>query len=89
MFKQDSKITDIYFVMHGQVGLKYRGSYKLVEHNPKGGFLGMTLGEEILFYEKPLYRETAICMSPQCCVLILSAEMFLQLGDDQFESRGI
>jgi hypothetical protein len=26
-------------------------------------FIGLTLGEEILFYEHPLYRESAICKS--------------------------
>ena len=89
LFRQDAKISDFYIIMHGQIGLKYKGAYDLVEHNPKGGFHGLTLGEEILFYEKPLYRETAVCMSPHCCVLVLAAETFLQLGDDQFESKGI
>ena len=35
--------------MHGQISLKYNGRHDLVEEDLYAGYLGMTLGEEILF----------------------------------------
>ncbi len=49
--------------MYGKVTLRYFGSDNMVEENEDGGYLGLTLGEELFFYEEPLYRETAICTS--------------------------
>ena len=69
LFKQDGHIQDIFFVMHGRLELTYFGSHEVMESNRDGGFLGLTLGEEMLFYDEPLYRETAVCASPSCCAL--------------------
>lgn len=54
--------------MHGQLALSYVGSDG-VEELEDGGYLGLTLGEELLFYEEPLYRETAVCVTGRCCAL--------------------
>ena len=77
LFKQDSHISDFYFVMHGKLELTYFGSHEVLESNKDGGFLGLTLGEEMLFYDEPLYRETAVCLTPHCCALQIRAEVML------------
>lgn len=89
LFKQDSHISDFYFVMHGRLELTYYGAHEELECNKDGGFLGLTLGEEMLFYEEPLYRETAVCATPTCCALQIRAEIMLELGDDNFNSKGL
>lgn len=35
--------------MHGQISLKYKGKNNFSEEDQQGGYLGLTLGEEILF----------------------------------------
>jgi hypothetical protein len=55
--------------MYGKVNLRYKGIHGVKEELESAGFLGLTLGEEILFYRDPLYRETAICASSSCCAL--------------------
>ena len=56
--------------MYGQVALRYTGGKSgKHEDNTETGFLGHVLGEELLFYEDPLYRETAVCITPHCCAL--------------------
>ena len=73
LFKQDQLVTDIYFVMHGRISLKYF-SKNTVDEFEESGHLGQTLGEEILFYLEKTYRETAVCSSPRCCILQIRAE---------------
>ena len=89
MFKQDSEITDIYFVMYGQLALRYFGNSNVVEDHTDGGYLGLTLGEELLFYEEPLYRETAVCITGRCCALQIKSEYIMELGDESFMNRGL
>ena len=89
LFKQDSEITDIYFVMYGQLSLRYFGSSRVVEDYTDGGYLGLTLGEELLFYEEPLYRETAVCVTGRCCALQIKSEYIMELGDESFMNRGL
>ena len=88
LFKQDSQISDIYFVMTGRLSLKYKGQ-EVKEEYEDGGYLGLSLGEELLFYEDPLYRETAICSTPKCCVLQIRSDFVLELGDESFQHRGL
>ena len=88
LFKQDARITDIYFVMYGQLALNYFGNNG-VEELDQGGYLGLSLGEELLFYEEPLYRETAVCVTGRCCALQIRAEYIMELGDENFMNRGL
>ena len=76
-------------MMHGQLSLKYSGNNKLVEEYEEGGFLGLTLGEELLFYEEPLYRESAVCTSSRCCALQIKSDYIMELGDESFTNRGL
>lgn len=87
LFKQDAEITDLYFVMYGQVHLKFTGNH-IVEEG-EGGHLGLTLGEEMLFYSQPLYRETAICTTNRACVLQIKTDYLMELGDESFMNRGL
>lgn len=88
LFKQDARITDIYFIMYGQLALNYFGNNG-VEELDQGGYLGLSLGEELLFYEEPLYRETAVCVTGRCCALQIRAEYIMELGDENFTNRGL
>ena len=69
LYKQDASIQDVYFVLYGRLSLRYSAGDEPVEEFQEGGYLGLTLGEELLFYEDPLYRETAVCISDRCCAL--------------------
>lgn len=89
LYKQDARITDVYLVLSGKVSLNYIKEDKEVETFKEGGFLGFTLGEELLFYKDPLYRETAICESKSCCVLRLNARDLISLGDQEFLRRNL
>lgn len=89
LFKQDTMIEAVYFVMHGQLTLRYAGRHEVVEENGELAYLGQTLGEEVLFYREPLYRETAVCCSARCCVLQMSTHDLLELGDESFVNRGL
>jgi len=89
LFKQDTEITDLYFVMHGHLSLRYYGNNNLVEDYEDAGYLGLTLGEELLFYEEPLYRETAICTTSRCCALQIKSDYIMELGDESFMNRGL
>lgn len=89
LFKQDAAITDVYFVMHGQLTLRYAGRHEVVAENELVGYLGQTLGEEILFYQDPLYRETAVCASAKCCALQIRTDDLMELGDESFVHRGL
>ena len=89
LFKQDSEITDIYFVMYGRLSLRYFGNANLCEDYDEGGYLGLTLGEELLFYEEPLYRETAVCVTGRCCALRIRSDYIMELGDESFMNRGL
>lgn len=82
-------IEAVYFVMHGQITLKYSGRHEVVEENSELAYLGQTLGEEVLFYREPLYRETAVCSTNRCCVLQMSTQDLLALGDESFVNRGL
>ena len=69
--------------------LKYFGGDGIKEEYKEGGYLGLTLGEELLFYEEPLYRESAICITPKCCALQIRSEHIIELGDENFMNRGL
>jgi hypothetical protein len=88
IFKQDTPITDVFFVMHGKINLQYV-SQNGVEEFDGGGYLGQTLGEEMLFYEDKTYRETGICTTQRCCILQIKAEYVFELGDESFMNRGL
>lgn len=88
LYKQDHPIADIYFVMHGRLSLRYFQN-KLVEDFDEAGYLGQSLGEEILFYEEKTYRETAVCTSARCCILQIKSEYLFELGDESFMNRGL
>jgi hypothetical protein len=88
LYKQDLPIQDIYFVMHGKVGLRYFSDNE-VEDLDDAGFLGQSMGEEVLFYEEKTYRETAVCTTPRSTILQLRAEYIFELGDESFMNRGL
>ena len=88
LFKQDAQITDVYFVMYGKLTLSYSGNDG-VQDLEEAAYLGLTLGEELLFYEDPLYRETAVCVTNRCCALQIKAEYIMELGDENFMNRGL
>ena len=75
--------------MTGKVNLRYKGIHGIKEELESAGFLGLTLGEEILFYREPLYRETAVCASSICFALQIRAEYILELGDTTFGHKGL
>lgn len=75
--------------MHGEISLTYQSKMDFTDHLGRGGYLGMTLGEELLFYKRHTYRETAICLTRDACCLVLNAELLLQLGDDDFRAHGL
>jgi hypothetical protein len=75
--------------MYGQLSLRYFGGDDIVEEYEEGGYLGLTLGEELLFYEEPLYRESAVCVSNRCCALQIKSEYLIELGDESFMNRGL
>jgi len=74
--------------MHGRLSLVYSGFSEPKEFR-EGGYLGVTLGEEILFYAEPLYRETAVCTTTRCCALRIRADYIMELGDESFVNRGL
>ena len=84
LYRQDSKIGDVYIVLNGKISLSYLTDEGEMETFKNGGFLGMTLGEELLFYKKPLYRETALCESRSATLLALTAKDLITLGDCSF-----
>ena len=55
--------------MYGRLSLRYLGGADAAEEFEEGGYLGLTLGEELLFYDEHLYRETAVCVTDRCCAL--------------------
>ena len=75
--------------MHGRLTLTYAGRHEIVKENSDVAYLGQTLGEEILFYRDPLYRETAVCSSPKCWALQMNTEDLMELGDESFVHRGL
>lgn len=89
LYRQDTRINDIFIVLHGKVSLNYVTDGKEVETFKDAGYLGYTLGEELLFYKDPLYRETAICESRTCCILRISARDLIALGDSEFLRRSL
>ena len=75
--------------MYGRLSLRYFGGADAAEEYEEGGYLGLTLGEELLFYEEPLYRETAVCVTDRCCALQIKSEYLIELGDESFMNRGL
>ena len=89
LYRQNTRVHNIYFVMHGEISLTYNSKMDFTEHLSRGGYLGMTLGEELLFYKRHTYRETAVCLTRDACCLVISAPLLLRLGDDDFVSHGM
>lgn len=89
LYKQDTPITDIYFVIYGKISLSYIPQEGDIESLKTAGHLGYSLGEEILFYQDAFYRETAICETRHCCLLRMTAHDLVQLGDNKFENRNL
>ena len=42
-----------------------------------------------MFYEEPLYRETAVCITSRCCALQIKCDYIMELGDESFNNRGL
>ena len=89
LYRQDARIGEVFIVLNGKISLSYLSDDGDMESFKNGGFLGMTLGEELLFYKKPLYRETALCESRSATLLSLTSKDLMTLGDSSFPHKNI